>query len=205
MLNRQITVLQLLVTVLGSGQQFHFNAFGLIGKNRIMVMPPRVVTKNDHTFAGIRSATYVRVIVYVGNSIWLSGFRVGASVMFTQTVTCIRILNDHIELYESPETFVIIKPVICTISYQDMFQMRYSAKTFYAVIFIGKDFDMIYIGSATYSTQCETVDFISFTDIGSAVTDRNIFQRAGIVIIIISTVKTSLFGSGNTLNRRFSG
>ena len=70
----------------------------------------------------------------------------------------------------SSPRLVGIKTVVTGVPYYYVLGVNCSTEPLNTVVLVGYDFDVLNYGSATYATKGDTVDFVTATDVGSAVT-----------------------------------
>ena len=82
----------------------------------------------------------------------------------------------------------MIKAIISIKSRNQIFTINSTTEPFITIIIILENFYMINGSTSSNSTKSESVNFITFTNVCTSVTDRYITHYAGIVIVVISAV-----------------
>src|SRR5690606_19035435 len=78
-----------------------------------------------------------------------------------------------------------------------------TAKVLYPIIQRRYHLDIFKNGSGTHTAQRNSTDFVAFSDQGPTVAYRDIFEYAGIVLRIISSIFTKFFVRRNPFDLRF--
>ena len=128
-------------------------------------------------------------------------FGLSAAVVLTNaTTTHSGGLDGEPVLVVTAPAFVIVEAVVAAERYGQVAGVYSAAEPFDAVVNVGEYFDVLNCGAAANAAQGETVDFVTGANFSASVTDGNVAQNAGVVVVIVAAVSAATFVGGQTFN-----
>ena len=96
------------------------------------------------------------------------------AIQFAASVTQSRLVDAEPVVSTSGEPLVPIKAVISYESYRSVVDLYVSTKELDAIVLVSENFDVVDGGSSAHTAECQSVDFIGGTQLGSSVTDAHV-------------------------------
>src|SRR5690606_21714376 len=99
-------------------------------------------------------------------------------------------MNNHKSINRSFISLIHINSVISLMRHQYVRDIDRTAEKLYPIIVVCKNFDVTNNRSAAYTPQSQSIDFASAKNLGTPMTDGDVFNASGIILGIIPSVQS---------------